>query len=39
MTLPKWLSSIDERLPELKLLEHAQAGRPNIYAYCFCSPQ
>ena len=37
--LPKWLSTIDERLPELKLLEHAQAGRPNVYAYCFCSPQ
>jgi protease-4 len=37
--LPAWLASMPERVPELKLLQHAEAGKPHVYAYCFCSPQ
>ncbi len=36
--LPAWVAHIDALAPELKLLRTAQAGRPNIYAYCFCTP-
>ncbi|WP_243042664.1 signal peptide peptidase SppA [Dyella sedimenti] len=37
--LPAWMGRIDTLAPELKLLRTAQAGRPNVYAYCFCSPR
>lgn len=37
--LPSWVAHIDTMAPELKLLRTAQAGRPNVYAYCFCSPR
>ncbi|QNK02846.1 signal peptide peptidase SppA [Dyella telluris] len=37
--LPAWVAHIDTMAPELKLLRTAQAGRPNVYAYCFCSPR
>ncbi|HXS73169.1 MAG TPA: signal peptide peptidase SppA [Rhodanobacteraceae bacterium] len=39
--LPAWLTQIPgdvlQTAPELKLLQHAQAGKPQVYAYCFCS--
>jgi protease-4 len=37
--LPSWVAHISEMAPELKLLRTAQSGRPNVYAYCFCSPR
>lgn len=37
--LPRWLSTLDSRVPELKLLQQAQAGKPSVYAYCFCAPR
>ncbi|WP_114240661.1 signal peptide peptidase SppA [Dyella sp. C9] len=39
ITLPAWVAHIDSMAPELKLLRTAQSGRPNVYAYCFCSPR
>jgi protease-4 len=38
LRLPAWLAVLPQLAPELKLLRHAQAGRPNVYAYCFCAP-
>lgn len=39
--LPSWLAQVPndvlQKAPELKLLQHAQAGKPQIYAYCFCT--
>ncbi|HET6431899.1 signal peptide peptidase SppA [Dyella sp.] len=37
--LPAWMAALPRALPELKLLRQAQAGRPNVYAYCFCAPR
>lgn len=37
--LPSWVAHISAMAPELKLLRTAQSGRPNVYAYCFCSPR
>lgn len=38
---PSWLAQMPaevlQKAPELKLLRHAQAGKPEIYAYCFCT--
>ncbi|MEI7035506.1 signal peptide peptidase SppA [Fulvimonas yonginensis] len=39
LRLPAWLAELPPFAPELKLLRHAQAGRPNVYAYCFCAPR
>jgi len=39
LRLPTWLAELPELAPELKLLRHARAGRPNVYAYCFCAPR
>jgi protease-4 len=36
--LPGWLARVDAVAPDLALLGRAEAGRPNVYAYCFCSP-
>jgi protease-4 len=36
--LPAWLARVDAVAPDLALLGRAEAGRPNVYAYCFCSP-
>lgn len=36
--LPGWLARVDAMAPDLALLGRAEAGRPNVYAYCFCSP-
>lgn len=37
--LPSWIGQLPEAMPELKLLKTAKAGRPNVYAYCFCTPR
>ncbi|WP_266159534.1 signal peptide peptidase SppA [Dyella silvatica] len=37
--LPGWLAQLPAMAPELSLLQTAQSGRPNVYAYCFCSPR
>lgn len=37
--LPSWIGQLPEVMPELKLLKTAKAGRPNVYAYCFCTPR
>jgi protease-4 len=38
--LPAWVARLrDAALPELQLLRSAPAGRPNVYAYCFCAPR
>ncbi|HEV2540935.1 MAG TPA: signal peptide peptidase SppA [Frateuria sp.] len=39
LRLPDWLAELPRLAPELKLLRTAQAGRPNVYAYCFCAPR
>ncbi|GLQ88048.1 signal peptide peptidase SppA [Dyella flagellata] len=36
--LPTWFAQLPMLAPELEMLRTAQAGRPNIYSYCFCSP-
>ncbi|HET6553887.1 MAG TPA: signal peptide peptidase SppA [Dyella sp.] len=39
ISVPSWMSRINAMAPELKLLRTAEAGRPNVYAYCFCAPR
>lgn len=39
LRLPAWLAALPRLAPELALLRTAQAGRPNVYAYCFCAPR
>lgn len=36
--LPAWSVELARRAPEWRLFEHARAGRPQVYAYCFCAP-
>jgi protease-4 len=38
LRLPPWFAQINALAPELSLLRDAKAGKPNVYAYCFCSP-
>jgi protease-4 len=39
--VPSWLAQVPADVlrdaPELRLLQHAQAGKPEIYSYCFCT--
>src|SRR5699024_7283648 len=36
--LPAWVAPVARRaLPDLTLFRQARAGRPAVYAYCFCS--
>ncbi|WP_158880503.1 signal peptide peptidase SppA [Rhodanobacter sp. L36] len=37
--LPGWVAQIPAMAPELQLLRNAQAGKPNVYADCLCSPR
>lgn len=39
LRLPPWVARFGALAPELKLLRDAPAGKLNVYAYCFCSPQ
>ncbi|MBE1159295.1 signal peptide peptidase SppA [Dyella acidiphila] len=36
--LPSWVAQLPALAPELQMLRTAQAGQPNVYSYCFCSP-
>ncbi|HUA80531.1 MAG TPA: signal peptide peptidase SppA [Dyella sp.] len=36
--LPSWFAQLPAFAPELNMLSTAQAGQPNVYSYCFCSP-
>ena len=37
LRLPPWLAQVPALLPDLGFLRRAQVGRPNVYAYCFCT--
>ena len=39
LKLPSWFAQLQTMAPELEMLRTAQAWHPNVYAYCFCSPQ
>ncbi|GAB2588241.1 signal peptide peptidase SppA [Dyella jejuensis] len=39
LRLPPWVAQLPMLAPELQMLRTAQAGRPNVYSYCFCSPR
>jgi protease-4 len=39
VSLPSWVAAMPRMAPELKLLGNAQAGKPQVYAYCFCAPR
>lgn len=39
LRLPSWVSALPQLAPELELFRSAEAGKPHVYAYCFCSPQ
>ncbi len=36
LKLPGLMTQWPSIAPELRLLRHAQAGKPQIYSYCFC---
>jgi predicted alpha/beta hydrolase len=35
--VPDFVAQLPGLAPELKLLQHAQAGKPQVYSYCFCA--
>lgn len=39
MRLPSWVAMLPKLAPEFALFRTAEAGKPNVYAYCFCSPR
>jgi protease-4 len=36
--LPRWFARVPAMTGPLRLLRNAQAGKPNVYADCFCAP-
>ena len=36
--LPRWFAQLPAMAGPLRLLRDAQAGKPNVYADCFCAP-
>ncbi len=36
--LPRWVAQVNAMAPDLALLRRAEPGKPNVYAYCFCTP-
>jgi protease-4 len=38
LRLPSWVAALPKLAPEFALLRTAEAGKPHVYAYCFCSP-
>lgn len=38
LRLPGWFAQLPALAPELQMLRTSQAGQPNVYSYCFCSP-
>ncbi|KJV35502.1 signal peptide peptidase SppA [Luteibacter yeojuensis] len=39
MHLPSWVAELPKLAPEFALFRSAEAGKPHVYAYCFCSPR
>ncbi|QWT19189.1 signal peptide peptidase SppA [Bacillus sp. NP157] len=39
MQMPSWVAALPKLAPEFALFRGAEAGKPHIYAYCFCSPR
>jgi protease-4 len=37
--LPRWFARVPAMTAPLRLLRNAQAGKPNVYADCFCAPR
>ncbi|SFW52978.1 signal peptide peptidase SppA [Luteibacter sp. UNCMF366Tsu5.1] len=38
LRLPSWVAELPKLAPEWSLFRNAEAGKPHVYAYCFCSP-
>lgn len=38
LRLPSWVAQLPAMAPELQMLSTAHVGQPNVYSYCFCSP-
>jgi protease-4 len=36
--LPRWIAQVNAMVPDLALLRRAEPDKPNVYAYCFCTP-
>jgi len=39
LRLPSWVAELPRLAPEFALFRSAEAGKPHVYAYCFCSPR
>jgi protease-4 len=39
LRLPGWVAELPRLAPEFALFRTAEAGKPHVYAYCFCSPR
>jgi protease-4 len=39
LRLPPWVAELPRLAPEFALFRQAEAGKPHVYAYCFCSPR
>jgi len=39
LQLPSWVAALPKLAPEFALFRTAEAGKPHVYAYCFCSPR
>jgi protease-4 len=39
LRLPSWVAELPRLAPEWALFRTAEAGKPHVYAYCFCSPR
>jgi protease-4 len=39
LRLPSWVAELPKLAPEFALFRTAEAGKPHVYAYCFCSPR
>ncbi|HVI56478.1 MAG TPA: signal peptide peptidase SppA [Luteibacter sp.] len=39
LRLPGWVAELPRLAPEFALFRSAEAGKPHVYAYCFCSPR
>jgi protease-4 len=39
LRLPSWVAELPKLAPEWALFRGAEAGKPHVYAYCFCSPR
>ncbi|SEP00240.1 protease-4 [Luteibacter sp. UNC138MFCol5.1] len=39
LRLPSWVADLPKLAPEWALFRTAEAGKPHVYAYCFCSPR